>query len=402
MTTLRVYFDEFPDSGRDAEWALFGADDAFVRSGRGVPASWPAADAREAVIAATRGRLTTLKLPPLPVARTHAAVRYALEDQLAGAPEESHLATAPQAADGSVRVAIVADEWMRAFAAVSLKCGLRWRRALLESDLASPTAGGWCWCATSLAEPGFVCTDAGTSIAVGPARSDGVPEELAAALAGSGKRPRLIRVDADGFSADMRSRARQKTGIEFVAGMPWRWYLAGAGAWASAIDLQTGAYGPLLPSTRVDAARLIRPALWILACAFVFHALATAGQWAWLQWQSAKLERAMTTIARAAAPESTAAPTQAVSQKLAAVRHRAGLAADDDLLPLLARAAPALSLLPAGTVRSVRYADGHVLLELQKLDPARAARLQDELRRQGLIAIAAPTATGARLRIGID
>ena len=41
-----------------------------------------------------RGRLVTLELPPLPPARTEAAARYALEDQLADAPDDSHVALA--------------------------------------------------------------------------------------------------------------------------------------------------------------------------------------------------------------------------------------------------------------------------------------------------------------------
>jgi hypothetical protein len=69
---------------------------------------------------------------------------------------------------------------------------------------------------------------------------------------------------------------------------------------------------------------------------------------------------------------------------------------------LLARAAPALATLPAGSVRSLRYADGHVVLELQKSDAAQIAHVQRELQGRGLTAIAAATATGARLRLGID
>jgi hypothetical protein len=47
------------------------------------------------------------------------------------------------------------------------------------------------------------------------------------------------------------------------------------------------------------------------------------------------------------------------------------------------------------------YADGHLLLDLQKTEPAQPSRLQRELQKAGLVAIAAPTATGARLRVGL-
>ena len=92
-------------------------------------------------------------LPPLPAARVSAAARFALEDQLADAPEESHVAQAAQAADGRVRTAIVSDAWMREFAAGSKRCGIQWQRALLESDLATTPSGAWRWCARSTDEP---------------------------------------------------------------------------------------------------------------------------------------------------------------------------------------------------------------------------------------------------------
>ena len=404
MTTLRVYFDVSPEPDQTADWALFDADDSVMHSGHGKVGEWPAADAREAVIAAARGRLTTVSLPPLPAQRLQAAVRYALEDQLAGAPEESHVAAGPQAADGSIRVAVVSDHWMQTFVQQSQRCGIRWRRVLLESDLASPPPGGWCWCAASLAQSGFVCTDRGASMAIGPAHGGEPPEELIAALAGSEeRRPGIVRVDVGGATPALLNRAKAKTDIEFVAGAPWHWPNADANAFASAIDLQSGIYDAAPPARKVDPLRVLRPAAWIVATALGIYAFATVGEWLWLQWQSGRTERELVAIAQSAAPDSGGVPPAlAISRRLAELRHRAGLVADNDLLPLLARAAPALVGLPPGALRSLRYADGHVVIDLQKADANQPARIQEALGRQGLIAIAAPTATGARIRFGLD
>lgn len=404
MTTLRVYFDAPPDPDQTSEWALFDAEDKLMRSGRGKVGEWPAALAREAVIAASRGRLTTLSLPPLPAARAQVAVRYALEDQLAGAPEECHVAAGPQAADGSVRVAIVSDHWMRAFVQQAQRFGIRWRRILLESDLALPPLRGWCWCAASLAEGGFVCTDRGASIAVGPAHGGEPPEELLAALSGSEeRRPGVVRVDVGGATPAMLIRAKTKTNVDFVAGAPWYWRDADASAFASAIDLQSGTYDAAPVPRKVDPIRVLRPAVWIVAAACGIYALATMGEWVWLQWQSSRIEREFAVLAQSAAPESgAAAPALAISRRLAALRHRAGLAGDDDFLPLLARAAPALVGIPPAALRSLSYADGHVVIDLQKVDVTQPERIQEALRRQGLIAITAPTVNGARIRFGLD
>jgi type II secretion system protein L len=406
-TTLRVFIDEPPDAERAAQWALFDAAGRLIRDGRGRPAEWPGSERKEAVIAAARGRVVTLELPPLPPARAETAVRYALEDQLADAPDDSHVALAPQSADGNLRVAIVAEAWMAAFVGASRQRGIDWDRALLESDLAPAIPGSWRWCATSLARPGFVRTDRGATIAVGPAQGGAPPAELALALSrGRADMPRAIRVDVEGATAELLAHARSATGVEFVAGTPWRWAEASVGTFAGAIDL-LGARQSTLPRTHALAVgRILRPALWIAAIAIGIHIVAGVGQWGWLRWQSFGVDRELTALARAAVPEfaagtaSDASPASALARRERDLKHRSGLAARDDFLPLLARAAPALAALPAGALRSLSYADGHVVLDLQKLDGSEPSRLQRDLARAGLVAISAPTAGGARLRIG--
>ena len=405
MSTLRVYLDAPPDASRDTDWALFDAGDHVVRSGRGPRADWPAAEALEAVVAASQGRLVTLTLPPLPAARARSAVAFALEDQLAGTPEESHIALDAQRADGTLRVAIVAETWMRAFATASVRAGIRWQRIVLESDLAQPPSGGWCWCAPALDRPGFVRTAEGSTLAVGPATSDAPPAELVLAIAGSrGQRPSQVRADVAGATPALLTQASKATGVQFVAGTAWRWSAATPAAYKAAIDLQSTAHAGASPAPRVDVLRLLRPALWIVACALGIHIVASVGQWLSLEWQTARAQRELAALAQSSAPEEAAnmAPAAAIARRDAVLRHRAGLIADDDVLRLLTRATPALTTLPPGTIRSLRFTDGHVTLELQKLDASQPTRVQRELQRAGLVAIAAPTATGARLRIGLD
>jgi type II secretion system protein L len=406
-TTLRVLIDEPPDAVRAASWALCDAMGHVVQTGRGTPDDWPAADRREAVISATHGRIATLQLPPLPPGRAEAAARYALEDQLAESADDSHIALAPQRADGGLRVAVVAAAWMDAFVSGSRRCDIEWDRAVLETDLAEVAAGTWRWCAPSIALPGFVRTDQDATIAVGPAQGDALPVELALALSrGGAKPPRSVRVDADGATPTFLARARTATGVEFVAGRPWHWAEAPTAAYAGAIDLRSGRYGEQPPSRSTSAARALRPALWIAGIAIAFHIVATVGQWGWLRWQSFAAERELTTLARAAIPEfaegrsADASPGAALAHRERDLKHRAGLPARDDFVPLLGRAAPVLSGLPRGSIRSLSYADGHLLLDLAKLEANAATHAQSELKRSGLVAIVAPTQNGARLRIG--
>jgi type II secretion system protein L len=405
-TTLRVFIDELPDPGRDAAWTIFDAAGQAIREGRSRPAGWPSAQRREAVIAARHGRLVTLNVPPLPIGRAEAAARFALEDQLAESPEDSHIAVAAQRSDGRLRVAIVGDSWMSAFDSASQRCGVSWSRIILESDLAPVPARSWRWCAPSVAQPGFVRTDRDMTIAVSAAQEDGPPPELVLALAHAGSNaPETVRVDAHGASPAFCARARAVTGVEFVAGAPWHWAAAKPADFAGAINLAGDRAATTAPRS-AEIGRLVRPALWIAAIAIAIHVIATLGNWLWLRWEIASIDRELTTLARAAVPgftEGTAdSAAAALSRRERDLKHRAGLAAADDFLPLLARAAPALSALPAGAVRSLAYADGHLVLDLQKIEPIQATRLQRDLQRAGLIAIAAPTPTGARVRVGLS
>lgn len=405
MTTLRVLVDAAPAAERAADWALFGGSGRLVRNGRGRPSEWPARDRIEAVVAAARGRLVTLTLPPLPAARVAAAAAFALEDQLADAPESSHAAFGSQRADGTVRGVIVSSSWMRAFSEGSKRAGIDWDRILLESDLARPPVSGWCWCARAIDDAGFVVTDRGASIGVGATRESGLPGELLLAITTAGQHaPRAVRVDIGGIDAERLAQASAQTGVAFSAGVPWRWPEATTQAFMSAVDLRTTGAAAGMASSRSTALQLFRPALVITALALAIHVMATLGQWLGVKWQTQAVQRELAAVAERAAPGAPAGtpPLQAIARRDAEIRHRAGLAARDDFLPLLARAAPALSMLPVGSGRSLHYADGHVVLDLQKADAALVTTVQRRLQDRGLTAVAAPTATGARLRLGLD
>ena len=225
---------------------------------------------------------------------------------------------------------------------------------------------------------------------------------------GGAQLPRVVRVDADGASPALLSRARALTGIEFVAGTPWHWADATPAAFSGAIDLLSGRYGAEASRPAADLSLLLRPALWIAAIAIGIHVAATVGNWLWLRWEGVAIDRELTALARAAVPDfaqgaaAETSPTAALARRERDLKHRAGLAAPDDFLPLLARAAPAFAALPTGAIRSLSYADAHLLLDLQKTEATQSSRLQQELQKLGLVAIAAPTATGARLRVGLN
>jgi hypothetical protein len=82
------------------------------------------------------------------------------------------------------------------------------------------------------------------------------------------------------------------------------------------------------------------------------------------------------------------------------LRHAQGLTAPDDALPLLARAAPALAVLPTGTVKSASFADGHWTLDLAGADAAAVGDFDARMRAAGVPALVATSAAGTRVRFG--
>lgn len=403
MNVLRVRFDARPAAERAEAWALFDDAGTCVRKGRDRQAAWPGADRIEGVLAAGRARIAAVVLPPMPASRIAGAATFALEDQLAGPNAAHHVAVSPQARDGRVRVAIVA----RSLLAEIVDACPNVARIIAEGDLAAP-AIDWKWCAQDADAPGFVRRPDGSAFPTDAPSPDGaLPAELALALnqaRRSESPPTRVRAEAP-FSAAALARWQRETGVEFIAGTPWHWDAAGPAAFAAAIDLlpSSSASTGIAPSSKPG--RLFAPALVLGGAALALHLAASSIEWASLRLQAWRDANEWMSLALAAgvAPEAaatTGAARLALSQRYAQLRHRHGLNAPDDALPLLARAAPALASLPAGSVKRATYADGHWTLDLAVANTAAIGELEARMRGAGVPALVAPSASGARIRIG--
>jgi hypothetical protein len=149
------------------------------------------------------------------------------------------------------------------------------------------------------------------------------------------------------------------------------------------------------------------PALWIGVVALALHVTATVGEWAWWRIDAWRAARAMRSVAIAAGVSEADATTAeaaraALTRRYAEQRHARRLPAPSDALPLLARAAPALSGIPPGAIKSATYADGHWTLDLQRADAAIVRDIDTRLKRTGMQPIIAMTQAGARVRFGND
>jgi len=392
MSTLRVLLDAAPAAGRAEAWALFDDDERVVHSGRGVPDAWPAAQRREAVLAAACVRIVGLHLPPLTPDRVSAAAAFALEDQLAGPADEQHIAVSSQRAGGTVE-AIVANRSLVA------RLADEFDRILAEPALAPlPPPHRWRWYASE-AGGGFVRKPDGASFATGAL--DCVPAELALALdhaARAGNGPAGVEM-AFAPDASLRADFARHAGTSFATTPPWRWETSGSAAFAAATDVRQGEFARAAPSTARGSTRWFRRAAIVATLAVGLHVTATIGEWISLRVDAWRVRSALGDVARDAGVTGSEDPAAAIARRYAEARHRAGLAAPADALPLLARAAPALAALPTGTLKSAIYAEGRWTFDLSTLDPGAAERLERQLTGAGLSTLAANIPSGARLRV---
>jgi hypothetical protein len=405
MTTFRIHLAAPPTVNEPVTWGLYDTAGACVRTGRAAAAEWPAADRVEAVLAAPHVRVVTVMLPPLAPPRVAAAAGFAVDDQLAGPKEAQHLAVSRQAADGRVRVVIAARSLVDALRRTP---AVRIARLIAEPDLAVAYRG-WRWCAATPRDTdGFVRRADGSAFPVSAVDAGGaLPAELALALA-QAKRdaalPPEIRVEFDATDADL-ARWQHETGLPCIRGTPWLWTAAPAAAFADAVDLFQGDFALAPPPAKGARARLFVPALALAIAALALHVVATIGEWGAQRieaWQNARAWSALAASAGVPADVATtpAAAQAALARRYADVRHEHGLAAPDDALPLLARAAPALRALPPGAVKMATYADAHWTLDLALSNADAVAALDAQLRQDGVPALVATTAAGVRIRLG--
>jgi hypothetical protein len=392
MSTLRVLLDAAPTAALAGAWTLFDDAGRIAQSGCGVPDTWPAAPRREAVLAASCVRIVALHLPPLTADRVSAAAAFALEDQLAGPANEQHIAVSSQRADGTVE-AIVANRGLVE------RLTDEFDRILAEPALAPlPRPQHWRWYASE-AGAGFVRKPDGSSFAT--SALDGVPAELALALdhaARAGSGPVAVEL-AFAPGPTLQADLARHTGTSFVTTPPWRWETSGNAAFAAATDVRQGEFARAAPATTHVSARWFRWAAILAALAIGLHITATIGEWISLRVDSWRVRSALSDVARNAGITGSEDPAAAIAKRYAEARHRAGLAASADALPLLSRAAPALALLPTGTLKSATYAEGHWTFDLSRLDVGAAARLERQLADAGLSTLAATSPSGARMRV---
>lgn len=399
MSLLRIYgsLAAPPDRGL---WRLFGGNNGTV-SGEGPLTELPGHAHRvQLVLPASDVLLIRTHLPANAGRRTSGAVlAYAIEDQIAGDPENNRVIRIGDAGDDAVLAVMNRrglQHWRDALAAA----GIRRFEIHCETLLLPWRSGTWSlawngregYLRSSLHEGGATdCGDRDTppmslQLLLDSARRDGTA-------------PAVLAVYSDAGAAPDAGAWTQKLGLPVQRSGAADWQTAAIDAGIS-LSQERGHW-----QAWTGMARPLRPAAWIAGAALAIHALALGTHWMLLDIEQRALRQDMEARFRAVFPEAVAVvdPPLQMRRKLADARHAAGIPDESDFLPMIERTAAAMKTLPAGSVRIVSYESGRMTLELSPVTESVIRQLVTPLRQSGLeLEIpSAPRAANAALTLTV-
>jgi len=326
------------------------------------------------VVALVPGTAVTLhhvQVPARSASEIRMAVPFALEEQLAGKIEGLHFAIGPKAADGTVPVAVMNGDALRAFLKPLQEAGIM-PDAVLPEPLALPWTDG----------TRSVLIDHGNAI-VRTAITGGfaIEAELLPSVLqrfGDGQAPVRLWYDPESVSA--AEVAKIAAGI----GKPTEQQVLPpvlAAVFAQAlhsqpckIDLLQGEYR----AQRGGGLRRFLPAI-VVALAALFVHLGWSG---WdlyaLKRENADLDRRSEELFRKAFPEVKRVVDMdpQADQALAALRSGSGAG---DFLDLYAHAASVLQSIPGLEVDSITFRDGQLGLEMRPGDTATIGQIAEQI-----------------------
>ena len=350
---LRVFLPALDRPRADTRfaWKLLDARGGVMREGSSVAQEIPKASPVEALLPAERVLFARLKLPRVNATTIRELLPYAVEDRLLADPSQIHAVAGATDARGETLVAVVDRGWLGAMLEALGAAGLRVSNAWCESAV---LAGGRDdWHVVLGPSRAMLVDDEGAGVTFDA--GDALPLALRIAIdeAGNrGRRPSSFRVHRDGnVGYPDLARWGSEAGVPFTTGGEWS-QLSSQPAGPGAIDLLQGDFAG---ASRL-ALRVPRGAVALVVIILGLQLAFTAFETFRLQREKRELEARREAIFREAFPQASVVvdPELQMSRNLAELQRTRGLAAGDDFLAQLSRAARSASA-PA---RSVEYRNG--------------------------------------------
>lgn len=322
----------------------------------------PAADAVTVVVPCSRITFVRALLPRGAAAKLAKLAPFAVEDAIAHSPDEIRTALLEDLGGGERLIAVLDRAWFEQALEALDAAGATPDRVIVESALAAERDA---WTVVWNGAGGFAALGSAEAIAL-DASNEGRPP-LALKLAAEerrarGEAPRQVRVLlAPGATLPDLARWSESLHLPVAEGGRWQPELVDARR-VSTADLLAG-----------DSAfewgggwlQRLRPVAIAAAAVLGIHAVLTLGDWLRLRIEAGALQSAMEKEFRAAFPDAknVVDPALQMARNVADLRRAAGEPDAGDVLPLLARVAPAIGAAGARTL-AMRYERGQIELEL--------------------------------------
>ncbi len=380
MSLLRIYasLQEVPTH---CQWVLIDHGREPV-IGEGRLAELPTRVERvQLVLPAAQVLITRARLPEGARRRPGQALAFAVEEKLAGEPDDNQVSW----------VGVVGDE--DALAVSDKRSLQRWRTALgavgirsyevhCETFLLPWQAGEWslAWNGTD----GFVRTGRFEGVATDCGDQQSPPLSLHLMLELAGARsagPGSIALFTTGEESppDMQAWTRELgIAVRLAGAWDWRRSPVDAGITLFREQQRTLAFAGTLPR--------LKPVAWIAGVALIMHAVVLVAHWSVLASEQRALRQQMESRFRSTFPEAVAVvdPVLQMRRKLAEARSAAGLSDSGDFFPMIEGVAVAMKSVPAGALRILTYEGGRLTLELAAIDEGIVSRIVTQLKQSGL------------------
>lgn len=334
-------------------WKLFDARNELLREGACAAAEIPRGEPVEVVLPAERVLFARIRLPRVSTGTIRELLPYAVEDRLLSDPAHIHAVPGATNARGETVVAVVDRVWLQGMVGALARNGLRPATAFSESAL---LAGGRDdWHVVLGPRRGMLVDDEGVSATFD--RGETFPLAVRIALdeaAARGARPVSIRVHTEaGQALPDLARWSAEGAVAFAPGTEWEIVARGHPA-AGSINLLQGELSPRAEGRP----RIPKAVVVLLGVILALQGLFSSFDALRLGAEKRALVARQEAIFRDAFPEAKVVvdPELQMARNLADLRRSRGLAAADEFLAQMTRAANGGS-----RVRAIEYANGRLV-----------------------------------------
>lgn len=374
---LRIYLTaHWQDAASPCAWALLADDGSVRESGNGNLAAMPQSDDTTVIVSADRVLASTAVLPKIKRSKLETALPFALEDTLIDDAMEAHVTTGAKLPDGRAVLYTLNKSWLTRFLEAATAAKVRVRRVVPEYCLLPTRSGEWsvAWDGTQ----GFLATAYSLGGALDCGDDARAPVGLQLRLQSDA--PAALRLFALGSEIQAPSWGIKVPVIFEKQSFDWR----KAAIPADAPNLLWGKFAP--PPRISEYLPWLRPALMAALLLFTVEVVITNLEWALLANEKRQLVHNMTEMFQETfGADSTIvdAPLQ-MRRNVARLRHGAGVTDDADFTPLLEKFSGATAAIPGTTLRTLRYDDGKLDVDLTLPDAAALDTLQSRIAETGL------------------